>query len=1078
MSKNKNTDGISVPDGEPVPIIKGSHVYLIDGSGYIFRAFHALPPLTRPSDGLPVGAVHGFCAMLWKLLRESKVSEAPTHVAVIFDAGRETFRNKIYDKYKAQRPPPPEELIPQFPLIRDAVKAFNVASIEQDGYEADDLIATYARDVVKAGGDVTIISSDKDLMQLIRPGVMMFDGMKAKRIGRDEVIEKFGVPPEKVIDVQSLAGDSVDNVPGVPGIGLKSASAIIREVGDLDRVLETSPDDVEEQFSDLKTRLETILAEIEQIAGEPVKLGSGAQIAKVLLEKFDVREHLLKKDKKGSWTADSAVVEQLAAAGNEFCQKILRARDLGKTLSSHIGHILANSEMARISRQLVTLKDDVPVKVEIAAAGVQEPHAPDLLGFLRLMEFNSLTKRIAEGLGVEAPPPLEVSVGASLAQSKAPGGASPNSGEAPNGVGTPHAATAHASAHLAKIPIDRSKYETVATAAALELWIRNAIDAGRVAFDTETTGLDSHRAGLVGFSLAVTPGHACYIPLAHVDGANDLFGGGGAAPGQMPIRDAIALIKPLLEDDGVLKIGQNMKFDTLVMARYGITIAPIDDTMLLSYVLDGGRGGHGMDDLSERHLGHTCIPFSSVIEHAAGAKKSEKTFAGVPIAKATEYAAEDADITLRLWMKLKPRLTAERMANVYETLERPLVPVIVAMEQAGIKVDRAILSRLSGTFSQRASRLEEEVYQLAGHKFNLASPKQLGEFLFDRLKLPGGKKTKTGQWETRASLLDDLANNEELPDDARRLVNTMMEWRQLTKLQSTYTDALPAFIDESGRIHTSYALASTTTGRLASSDPNLQNIPIRTKEGREIRTAFIADKGMQLVSADYSQIELRVLAHIADIPQLKKAFADGLDIHAMTASEMFGVPVKDMPSDVRRRAKAINFGIIYGISAFGLANQLGISREEAGEYITTYFKRFPGIRDYMDATKKFAHDHGYVETIFGRRIHYPEINTKNPSMRGFLERAAINAPIQGTAADIIRRAMIRMPAALAKAKLSSARMLLQVHDELVFEVDKEHTEKLISTARHVMETASEPAVKLSVPIHVDAKAASNWDEAH
>ena len=500
--------------------------------------------------------------------------------------------------------------------------------------------------------------------------------------------------------------------------------------------------------------------------------------------------------------------------------------------------------------------------------------------------------------------------------------------------------------------------------------------------------------------------------------------------------------------------------------------------MLLSYVLDGGRGGHGMDDLSERHLGHTCIPFSGVIEHAAGAKKSEKTFAGVPIAKATEYAAEDADITLRLWMKLKPRLAAERMTQVYETLERPLIPVIVAMEQAGIKVDRSILSRLSGTFSQRAARLEEEVYQLAGHKFNLASPKQLGEFLFDTLKLPGGKKTKTGQWETRAGLLDDLANNEELPDDARRLVNTMMEWRQLTKLQSTYTDALPAHIDESGRIHTSYALASTTTGRLASSDPNLQNIPIRTKEGREIRTAFIADKGMQLVSADYSQIELRVLAHIADIPQLKKAFADGLDIHAMTASEMFGVPVKDMPSDVRRRAKAINFGIIYGISAFGLANQLGISREEAGEYIKTYFVRFPGIRDYMDATKKFAHANGYVETIFGRRIHYPEINTKNPSMRGFLERAAINAPIQGSSADIIRRAMIRMTPALEKAQLSSARMLLQVHDELVFEVKDAETAKLITTARHVMETAAEPAVKLSVPIHVDAKAANNWDEAH
>jgi DNA polymerase I len=991
MSTKKAAQQNSVPDGEPVPVIKGSHVYLVDGSGYIFRAFHALPPLTRPSDGLPVGAVHGFCAMLWKLLRESKASEAPTHVAVIFDAGRETFRNKIYDKYKAQRPPPPEELVPQFPLIRDAVKAFNVACIEQEGFEADDLIATYARDVVNAGGDVTIISSDKDLMQLIRPGVTMFDGMKAKRIGRDEVIEKFGVPPEKVIDVQSLAGDSVDNVPGVPGIGVKTAAELIHEYGDLDTLLARA-------------------AEIKQ----PKR-----------------REKLI-----------------------EF------------------------ADQARISRELVTLKCDVPVEVDINLAGVQDPDAATLLTFLRLMEFNSLTKRIAEGLGAEAPPPLEVSVGSSVTKSAATAAASSDKQDNSKGVGTPHAGVAHAAAALAKIPVDRTKYETITTAAALETWIKSALDIGRVAFDTETTGLDSHRADLVGFSLAVTPGRACYVPLGHSDGASDLFGGGGAAPGQMPLREAIALIKPLLEDASVLKIGQNMKYDMLVMARYGVQIAPIDDTMLLSYVLDGGRGGHGMDDLSERHLAHTCIPFSNVIESAPGAKKSEKTFAGVPIAKATEYAAEDADITLRLWTKLKPRLPAERLTNVYETLERPLVPVIVAMEQAGIKVDRAILSRLSSTFSQRAARLEEEVYQLAGHKFNLASPKQLGEFLFDTLKLPGGKKTKTGQWETRAGLLDDLANNEELPDDARRLVNTMMEWRQLTKLQSTYTDALPAHIDESGRIHTSYSLASTTTGRLASSEPNLQNIPIRTKEGREIRTAFIADKGMQLVSADYSQIELRILGHIADIPQLKKAFAEGLDIHAMTASEMFGVPIKDMPSDVRRRAKAINFGIIYGISAFGLANQLGISKQEAGEYITTYFKRFPGIRDYMEATKKTAHALGYVETIFGRRIHYPEINTKNPSMRGFLERAAINAPIQGSAADIIRRAMIRMQPALDAAKLKSARMLLQVHDELVFEVAEADTAKLIKTARHVMETASEPVVKLSVPIRVDAKAAQNWDEAH
>ncbi len=979
---------------EIVPVIKGSHVYLIDGSGYIFRAFHALPPLTRPSDGLPVGAVHGFCAMLWKLLRETKVSEAPTHIAVIFDAGRETFRNEIYPKYKAQRPPPPEELVPQFPLIRDAVKAFNVACVERDGYEADDIIATYARLAVDAGGDVTIVSSDKDLMQLVRPGVTMFDGMKSKRIGRDEVIEKFGVPPEKVIDVQALAGDSVDNVPGVPGIGIKTAAELITSYGDLD----------------------TLLAQAGEIK-QPKR-----------------REKLI-----------------------EF------------------------AEQARVSRQLVSLKDDVPLEENIQTLGVRDPVAEPLLGFLRTMEFNTLTKRIAEALGTEAPPPLAVSVGASL--KSGPQGIAEKiealGEEAASEDASPAAAVAAGTALLRGIPVDRSRYKTVTTRADLEAWIAKAMGAGRVAFDTETSRLSATEADLVGFSLAVAPGEACYVPVGHQSGGGDLFGGGDSGPPQLAVAEAVALMKPMLEDPSILKIGQNIKYDTLVMRRYGVEVAPFDDTLLLSYALDGGRGQHGMDSLAERHLGHTCLSFSQVIEHAPGAKKSDKSFAGVPIDKATEYAAEDADITLRLWMALKPRLAAEHMATVYETLERPLVPVIVGMEHAGIKVDRDILARLSSAFAQRTVQLEEEIYELVGHKFNLGSPKQLGELLFDRLKLPGGKKTKTGQWETRANLLDDLAANEDLHGDARRLVNTMLEWRQLMKLKSTYTDALPTYINpETGRIHTCYSLASTTTGRLASSEPNLQNIPIRTKEGREIRTAFIAENGKKLVSADYSQIELRVLAHVADIPQLKKAFADGLDIHAMTASEMFGVPVKDMPSEVRRRAKAINFGIIYGISAFGLANQLSISREEAGEYIKTYFQRFPGIRDYMDATKKQAHARGHVETIFGRRIHYPEINTKNPSMRGFLERAAINAPIQGSAADIIRRAMIRMPDALEAANLSSARMLLQVHDELVFEVGADDAAALIKTARHVMETAAEPAIRLSVLIHVDAKSADNWDEAH
>jgi DNA polymerase I len=1004
MSKQKTQNSersgrtSTVPDGEPVPIVKGSHIYLVDGSGYIFRAFHALPPLTRPSDGLPVGAVHGFCAMLWKLLSESKASEAPTHFAVIFDASRENFRNDLYKEYKAHRPPAPEELVPQFPLIRDAVRAFNVASLEQEGFEADDLIATYARDIVAKGGDVTIISSDKDLMQLVRPGVVMVDGMKNKRIGRDEVMTKFGVPPEKVVDVQSLAGDSTDNVPGVPGIGIKTAAELINEYGDLDTLLERA-------------------SEIKQ----PKR-----------------RERLI-----------------------EF------------------------ADQARLSRELVRLKEDVPDTLPVEGLGVHDPDPEALLGFLRNMEFNTLTKRIAEKLKVEAPPPLTASVGTSLH------GGGPKSGppakakgSGTDEAGSPSAGAALTSARLGKIAFDRAKYETVTTAAALEEWIEACRKAGRFAFDTETTSLDAMQAGLVGFSLAVSPGKACYVPIGHVgsDGAKaDLFAEGSAdiLPGQFPLRDALDLLKPLLEDPSVLKIGQNIKYDALVLAGNGISLAPIDDTMLISYTLDGGRGGHGMDDLALRHLGHSCIPFSQVIAHAPGAKKSDKTFAGVPIELAAEYAAEDADVTLRLWETLKPRLAAERMATVYERLERPLMPVIVDMERAGIKVDRAILARLSSTFAQRAASLEEDVYKLSGHKFNLASPKQLGEFLFDNLKLPGGKRTKSGQWETRAGLLDDLAANEDLPPDARQLINTMLEWRQLTKLRSTYTDALPEFINpDTGRIHTSYALGSTTTGRLASSDPNLQNIPIRTKEGREIRTAFIAEKGQTLVSADYSQIELRVLAHIADIPQLKTAFDEGLDIHAMTASEMFGVPIKDMPSGVRRRAKAINFGIIYGISAFGLANQLGISREEAAQYIKTYFERFPGIRDYMDVTKKTVHERGYVETVFGRRIHYPEINTKNPSMRGFLERAAINAPIQGTAADIIRRAMIRMGDALEHSKLRSARMLLQVHDELVFEVSRKDSAQLIETARAVMERAAEPVVKLSVPIKVDAKAADDWEAAH
>ncbi|MEM1306437.1 MAG: DNA polymerase I [Pseudomonadota bacterium] len=970
----------------------GSHLYLVDGSAYIFRAFHALPPLTRPSDGLPVGAVHGFCQMLWKLLDDTKLADRPTHIAVIFDHSAITFRNDLYDGYKAQRPPPPEELVPQFPLIRDAVKAFNVACIEQAGFEADDLMATYTCIADAAGAEVTIVSSDKDLMQLVRPGVQMFDPMKNVFMHAEDVEKKFGVGPDRVIDVQALAGDSVDNVPGVPGIGVKTAADLIREYGDLDALLERAE-------------------EIKQ----PKR-----------------RERLI-----------------------EF------------------------ADQARLSRDLVTLKQDVDLEVPIEQTGVHDADPDTLLSFLREMEFNTLTKRIAESMDVEAPAPLATSVGASVKAKAdrangAGGAAAPDGGsETPAAGAAAMAAAAHAQ------PIDRGAYETVTTLEALLAWLDEIRETRRFAFDTETSSLNAMQADLVGFSIATAPGRACYVPVGHRSGAGGLDFGDEGEIEQVPRRAALDALKPILEDRAILKIGQNLKYDSLVLRRYGVRLRSFDDTLLLSYALDGGRRGHGMDDLAVAHLGHECIPFKSVIAHAPGKKAADKTFAEVPIDKAAEYAAEDADVTLRLWMILKSRLVAERMVTVYETLERPLIDVIVDMEEAGIKVDPTVLSRLTGTFAQRAAAHEDEIYELAGEKFNLGSPKQLGELLFDKLKLPGGKKTKSGQWETRATLLDDLANNPDLPEDAQTLVRTMLEWRQLTKLRSTYTDSLPGHIHpDTKRIHTSYALASTTTGRLASTDPNLQNIPIRTKEGREIRTAFIAEKGHKLVSADYSQIELRVLAHIADIPQLKSAFDDGLDIHAMTASEMFDVPIEGMPAEVRRRAKAINFGIIYGISAFGLSNQLGISREEASDYIKTYFKRFPGIRDYMDRTKKFAHDHGFVETIFGRRVHYPDINTKNPSARGFYERAAINAPIQGSAADIIRRAMIRMPAALTKAGLDDVRMLLQVHDELIFEVPSKRVDATIKTVRHVMETAHEPARSLSVPLQVDAQAADNWDEAH
>ncbi|MBS9477340.1 DNA polymerase I [Ancylobacter radicis] len=983
----------------------GDHVVLIDGSAYIFRAYHALPPLTRSSDKLPVGAVAGFCNMLWKLVRAgnngSGFSPKPTHLAVVFDMSEQTFRKDIYPLYKAQRPDLPEDLRPQFPLIREATRAFDLACVEQAGFEADDLMATYAEQAKAKGALVTIISSDKDLMQLVDDRVRMYDPMKDKAIGPDEVLEKFGVAPEKVVDVQSLAGDSVDNVPGVPGIGIKTAAQLLGEFGDLD----------------------TLLAR----AGE--------------IKQTKRRENLI-----------------------EF------------------------ADQARLSRELVTLKRDVALDVPLDDIAVVEPEGRKLIAFLKAMEFTTLTRRVGEAYeidiaAIDPDPGLKAGghesglVAAGLDPGIHEPGATaqmdPRVKPGDEGVQAgapalaPAALSAKRQAEALATPVDRSKYETVRSLARLQDWIINAFEAGIVAVDTETTGLDPMTAELVGVSLAIAPNEACYIPLTHKGGDDGLFSEGLLAD-QIPIGAAIDALKPLLEHPGVLKVGQNLKYDWLVLKRWGIEVGPYDDTMLLSYVLDAGASPHGMDPLSMRWLGHTPIKF----EEVCGKGKGQICFDRVALDKATDYAAEDADVTLRLWRVLKPRLAAEGKSAVYETLERPLVTVLARMEARGIMIDRQMLSRLSGEFAQGMARLEAEISAMAGESFNPGSPKQLGDILFGKMQIPGGRKTPTGAWSTGADVLEELA------EQGHELPRRILDWRQLQKLKSTYTDALPGYVNsQTGRVHTSFALAATTTGRLSSSEPNLQNIPVRTEEGRKIRKAFIPAPGCKLISADYSQIELRLLAEIADTPSLRQAFQDGLDIHAMTASEMFGVPIEGMPSEVRRRAKAINFGIIYGISAFGLANQLSIPREEAGAYIKRYFERFPGIRAYMDETRLFARDHGYVETLFGRRCHYPDINAKNPSIRAFNERAAINARLQGSAADIIRRAMVRMEGALETAGLS-ARMLLQVHDELIFEVPEDEIAATIPVVRAVMERAPLPAMALKVPLKVDARAALNWDEAH
>ncbi|WP_292069101.1 DNA polymerase I [Brevundimonas sp. UBA7534] len=973
MTDNADTPPAMEQDRELTQDGPALRLWMIDASAYIFRAYHALPPLTRKSDGLPVGAVQGYCNMLWKLLKDMKGADGPTHLVAIFDHSEKTFRNTLYDQYKAHRPPPPEDLVPQFPLVREATAAFGVHCVELPGYEADDLIATYACKARDAGGEAVIVSSDKDLMQLIGGGVVMWDPMKDRRLAEPEVFEKFGVGPEKMVDLQALIGDSVDNVPGAPGIGPKTAAQLLDEYGDLD----------------------TLLARAEEI----------------------------KQPKRRQTLIDFA-------------------------------------DQIRLSRELVRLTCDAPAPEAIDDFAVKDPEPQTLSEFLDKMEFRSLARRVGDGKA-------EASETSAFAPKRAPHLSAP--------VASPRYAPKEVAAPAEPHVFDLDAYQCVQTEESLDRWIERAREAGVVGLDTETDALSATHAGLCGVSLALGPNDACYIPLTHEHEPAANAGGldfGGEADTREPLTQldkptTLAKLKALLEDPSVLKVLQNAKYDVAVFARRGIRVAPYDDTLLLSYVLEGGLHGHGMDELARLHLGHEPIAFKSV----AGTGKSQKSFKHVQLAPATQYAAEDADVTLRLWRVLKPRLAREGLSTVYETLERPMPTVLADMELAGVRVDPDRLKRLSSEFGLRMAELEQQAHEIAGRPFNVGSPRQIGEILFGELNLPGGKKTASGQWGTDASVLEELALTHDLP-------RAILDWRQLSKLKGTYTDALTAAADpKTDRVHTSYQLAAASTGRLASSDPNLQNIPIRTETGREIRQAFIAAPGNVLISADYSQIELRLLAHIGDIPELKRAFKAGLDIHAATASEMFGVPVEGMPSETRRRAKAINFGIVYGISAFGLAAQLGIDQGEAGAYIKTYFERFPGIRGYMDRTKAEVRHAGFVSTVFGRRIHIPAIHSKSGAERQFGERAAINAPIQGAAADIIRRAMIRMPAALTEAGLQT-RMLLQVHDELVFEAPEAEAEAAIAVIKRVMETAAEPAVALSVPLVVDARAAANWDEAH
>ena len=951
MSETETTDA---PAAEGLKSETQNHLYLVDGSSYIFRAYHRLPPLTN-RHGQPAGAVYGYTTMLWKLADGLSKADGPTHMAVILDKSEHTHRNEMYAQYKAHRPPPPEDLVPQFPLIRVATRAFSIPCIEEEGLEADDIIACYVTAAKDAGWKVTIVSSDKDLMQLIDEdaGIDMLDTMNDRRIGRNEVLEKFGVPPEKVGDVLALMGDSVDNVPGVPGIGPKTASQLIQAFGDLD----------------------TVLASTDQISKPKLK-------------------------------------------------------------QSLIDH----ADNARLSRELVRLVCDSPLPEPLDALELKGIPKEPLEEFLADQGFKSLLNRLHGGGG----------------------GAQQTGATVRNDVMAAMEPKKPAAAEPEKIEVDRSKYETVTDEASLDRWIGEARAQGYVALDTETDHIDSIVAKFAGISLATAPNKACYIPVGHI-GADLL----SDSPNQLPLQLVLDRLKPLLEDPAVLKIAHNLKYDWVMFERAGIDVAPYDDTMLMSFDLDAGRSfGHGLAELAKLHFDHECIPFKQL----CGTGQKQITFDKVPLGPATEYAGEDADIALRLWLRLKPRLAAENVTRVYERVDKPLVSVIGRMERRGIKVDRDYLAKLSAEFSRDIQALEGKIYEAACGPFTIGSPQQLGEVLYGRLGLAGGRKGKSGQYSTDVNELERLAAE---GVECARLV---LDWRQLTKLKSTYTDALQAVINpETGRVHTSFSLTGAQTGRLSSNDPNLQNIPIRTEIGRKIRDAFVADPGHVLLSADYSQIELRLAAHMADVPQLKEAFRAGEDIHNLTAEELFGT----VDRDTRNKAKTINFAILYGISSWGVAGRLGVSKEEGKAIIDRYFERFPGIRAYIHGTLAFAREHGFTKTLFGRKTHFePNIRSPNPSIRGGAERAAINAPIQGTSADLIKRAMARMDQALHAAGLDGVRMLLQVHDELVFEVPEGQEEKAAAVIKQVMANAAEPALKLDVPLDVEVGWGEHWGAAH